>query len=50
VQRARAGPGESDEQLGKGEGAAREIDPPYRDTIASGDESSMNAQGIPGLL
>ena len=38
---------EFDERLGKGEGAARKIDPPYRHTIASGGESSMNAQAGP---
>ena len=25
------------------------MDPPYRHTIASGDESSMNVQGIQGF-
>ena len=38
------GHGETNEQLGKGEGAAQKIDPPTN-TIASGDESAMNVPG-----
>jgi hypothetical protein len=33
---------------GKGEGAAREIDPPYLGTVARGDESSVNFRGTRG--
>ena len=42
------GPGETNEQLGKGEGAAQKVDPPTI-TIASGDESTMNASGEVGF-
>jgi hypothetical protein len=42
------GQGEIDEQLGKGEGAAQKLDPPYR-SVPSGDESAMNVPGEVGL-
>ena len=43
------GPGETNEQLGKGEGATRRLDPPTM-TIASGDETTMNVPGEANFL
>jgi len=44
VQGGRAGPGIR-RATGKGEGAARKMDPPHRGTIAGVDESSVNFPG-----
>jgi hypothetical protein len=39
------GPGETNEQLGKGEGAAHKVETHPTNTIASADESAMNVLG-----
>ena len=44
------GPGETNEQLGKGEGAAQKVETHPTITIASADESTMNVSGEADFL
>ena len=41
------GPGETNEQLGKGEGAAQKVETHPTNILASADESTMNVTGNP---
>jgi len=44
------GPGETNEQLGKGERAAQKVETHPTNTLASADESAMNVPGEANFL